>query len=294
MKKKIVFIASSPHSGSTLLELILCAHSEFIGLGEVFQLIDPMSNIMRELNENRCACGKMIDRCPFWIKAIREIENQPYLSLEEKYVILLDMAENVFGHGKFIVDSSKHPKALKIIQSVDDIHIYVIHLVKDVRAYAISWADRYRKSREYTLKNLIIKKGWKGILRYCKRNVMYSFHDWYWINKKIDNLIESNKFDSIRISYEELCFNLESIVQNICKFLDINYEESMLSIISSKSHNIGGNRMRLDSEKRKKIIYDYRWFYKNDWILPSLIFPYIMLYNNAITYEKKGKKLFEN
>jgi hypothetical protein len=39
--KKLVFIASLSHSGSTILDLILGGHSRFVGLGEIVRVLRP-------------------------------------------------------------------------------------------------------------------------------------------------------------------------------------------------------------------------------------------------------------
>ena len=71
----------------------------------------------------------------------------------------------------------------------------------------------------------------------------------------------------------------------IFTFLTINYyfsEGNMIHINKSKSHIIKGNRMRHQSEKNNKIIYDNRWFDDNKWLVPFILFRRIRNYNKKI------------
>jgi hypothetical protein len=56
---RVLYIASSGHSGSTLLEVMLGNHPAINSVGEVHRLsIFPYSRL--------CACGSVIAQCPYW------------------------------------------------------------------------------------------------------------------------------------------------------------------------------------------------------------------------------------
>ena len=54
--KKVVFISSLSHSGSTLLDLILGGHSRFVGLGEIRQVLDLESLEREKIGKVVCSC----------------------------------------------------------------------------------------------------------------------------------------------------------------------------------------------------------------------------------------------
>src|SRR5438270_2363933 len=60
-KPKLVYIASSGRSGSTVLELLLGAHSACWTLGEFHVL--PW---LLRTNVKPCGCGSPVAQCPFW------------------------------------------------------------------------------------------------------------------------------------------------------------------------------------------------------------------------------------
>jgi len=69
--KKIIYILSLGHSGSTLLDLLLSYHDKVIGLGEVYSVIgDKDSNL--EQTEDICSCGKQMSKCPVWSYSINK------------------------------------------------------------------------------------------------------------------------------------------------------------------------------------------------------------------------------
>jgi len=59
--KKVVYIASMGHSGTTLLDLVVGQHSKFVGLGEIFSVLDAGLGFTGLEHTKRkrapCSCG---------------------------------------------------------------------------------------------------------------------------------------------------------------------------------------------------------------------------------------------
>ena len=63
---KVIFVTSSSHSGSTLLDLMLNAHPEMISVGELKQL-GRFARLAKKKGAHRCTCGaESVWHCPFW------------------------------------------------------------------------------------------------------------------------------------------------------------------------------------------------------------------------------------
>jgi hypothetical protein len=60
-------VISSPHSGSTLLGIVLSGHPEVVFGGELFEIPEPGWNPTRP-----CSCGKLVGECPFWTRVRTE------------------------------------------------------------------------------------------------------------------------------------------------------------------------------------------------------------------------------
>jgi len=286
--KKVVFIASAPRSGSTLLELILSSHSKCFGIGEAYLLFDPYKCRINEINKELCGCGNYIDKCEFWKNKIEVIRFNRKRSLKNCYEIILSdktTLENI------VIDSSKLVRALKVLISIDNINLKIIHLVKDVRSFIVSQQDSYRR-RELSLKKVLKRAYISGAFRYLMKTRIFNAHYWYLKNLEIMHFVKKYRVPSIIVRYEDLCILPQKTLKNICRFLNLEFEEEMLDIRNAKSHNVFGNRMRFQKEKRTEILYDYRWFYKNEWLMPYVLFPYISALDRYF-YLKSQKDVFE-
>jgi len=166
---KVLYIAGSGRSGSTILCQILGEIDGFFCTGELSDFWD------RYLAENRmCACGKDFGACRVWSHII-EVGMPGILPSEaldiarlhmriartQQLPLLLVPALRVLVQGRLtgymthlgalyrairagtdcrvIVDSSKFPSYGWILGQVPGIEFFVVHLVRDPRAVAYSW-----------------------------------------------------------------------------------------------------------------------------------------------------------
>ncbi len=60
-KVRVLYVLSSPHSGSTILGIVLSGHPDVFYAGELFEIPDPAWNPDRS-----CSCGVSAAACPFW------------------------------------------------------------------------------------------------------------------------------------------------------------------------------------------------------------------------------------
>jgi hypothetical protein len=284
--RQLVYVAGAGHSGSTLLGMILSQHSRMIGLGEVHQVLreSRFSGIAftRE-KQARCSCGGMIDECVFWGEVARKIESASAASYAERYRILLDVFHKQFGEEAIPVDLSKGLEPLLALSKADlPIRISVIHLLKDVRAYAVSNLDRYRKLRS---RGISATRGTRGFLEtFVRRFMPFFFITWYRQNRRIKEGLARNGIESFQLGYEELCFAPDRSIGMLCEFLGTPSEATMLSPLeASNSHILRGNRMR-HREDRRVISYDTRWLYRNEWTISSALFRRIMKFNAEEVY----------
>ena len=123
---KVIYIAGTSHSGSTLLDLMLNAHPAIISVGEIFKLnrqLKPRGDKGRYVP---CSCGApSLWQCPFWSrvndhveqshgKSLVDFDVQGYGELDEApapNVAVFEAIAEVAGK-KIVVDSSKMPRRL--------------------------------------------------------------------------------------------------------------------------------------------------------------------------------------
>ena len=61
---KLIFIAGTNYSGTTLLSSILGCHPEVESLGQVFEIEDY------HRRGRKCMCGEEVPGCPFWSEVL--------------------------------------------------------------------------------------------------------------------------------------------------------------------------------------------------------------------------------
>ena len=98
----------------------------------------------------------------------------------------------------------------------------IIYLIRDGRAFCYSY-----------LKNKALSKG----------HLKEAANAWLsYINLVNEFSLRHPSIDLITVRYEDLCSNPHAALTKICNFLDLEFEEEMITELSE--HHIFGNRMR--------------------------------------------------
>jgi len=285
---RVIYIASLGHSGSTLLSLILGKHSCFAGFGTIADILLENQLEQRRQRGTICTCGSRIDECSFWRKVASKLEASVEHDIKAQYRKVLETVENEFGGNCIAVDSSKGIRPLKILHDTPNINVKVLYMIKDVRSYTVSMIDNAKRMRAKKVRNFIR-------LPDFARLSFYYFVLWYLKNKRIQLFLKKHNMQYFQLGYEELCLYPNLMIEKICNFLGEEPEPSLLSFLSfdnSRNHIMGGNRMRRQCAKQQ-LSYDNRWFYRNEWLLPALVFPNIMIFNKEQVYRNTRGTIWE-
>ena len=275
--KKLLYIASLPHSGSTLLDMMLGGHPSMIGLGEVARFLE------RDLENSRqsiCSCGERMENCVFWSRVASELTALSNSTLAEKYTIVFKVFDEVFGEECILVDSSKHLPQLDILHSTFSGEMAIIYLMRDVRSSVISRIDNLRR------------KGTPSLRHRLTALPTSIFWQWYTRNAKMQRFFRERNLSVFQLGYEELCLYPDVMMDKICEFLGESREPAMLSLQQSGSHVMRGNRMRYQ-EGKSEIRYDHRWFLRREWLWPAALFPHIMRYNSREVYRNNTEAIWQ-
>jgi Sulfotransferase family len=170
---KVLYVAGSGRSGSTILDRILGQLEGFFSVGELCNLWD------RGLLANRrCGCGTPVRDCPTWKSILAlgfgdpaEIDAARMVALRGRRVraryIPAALAARRGAHApgsdefldtlatlyravqhdtgcRVVVDSSKSPVYGRLLATLPSVDLHVLHLVRDPRATAWSWLRRKR------------------------------------------------------------------------------------------------------------------------------------------------------
>ena len=130
MVKKLVYIASLGHSGSTLLDLVLGSHSKYIGLGEIAQVLKDSKDDFLKTRKVRCSCGEFMNDCEFWSPVTTRIAASSNKDMTRLYEIVLDSFYEKYGANCIPVDSSKYIKPLSVLNTIRDVQLKIVNIKK--------------------------------------------------------------------------------------------------------------------------------------------------------------------
>jgi hypothetical protein len=283
-RPRVIYLAGLGRSGSTLIERLVGELPGTCALGEVVHLWH------RGLVHNeRCGCGLRFAECDFWgqvgdvafggwakvdplrIAALRAGVDRnrfvPLLAgpLPSGFRHMLDeyvsyyrrvyaAAGEVAGCDA-IVDSSKHPSLAFCLRKAAGFDVRVIHVVRDSRAVAYSWARRVTRpdaeSETYMrqLRPASSAAQWAGM-----NGVMH--------------LLERTETPMLRVRYEDVVREPRTALREIASFAALDSGKRALEFIEEDSsgswaeirpaHTVSGHRVRF-SRGRIRIRPDERW-----------------------------------
>lgn len=238
---QVAYIVSMTHSGSTLLDSLLGAHSEAIGIGEGFQLpsyakLNRLKSSKMKLG-NQCTCGaETIWQCPFWTaveealqsiasKSLRDLQlnSQDPQRFAEDNRLFYDAIAKVSG-ARVIVDSSKSINRYKRLRRSGFADVRPIFLLRDPRGQVYSIMKRTGTSE------------FLPALRYCKNTVRMILKLW--------------NDSPITVSYTSLSTKPRETLADVMRQLGLSIEDGQLDWSHTVRHNLAGNAMRAQSDVR--------------------------------------------
>ena len=244
---KVAFIASLPHSGSTLLDLMLNAHPEVTSVGELKQLGRYARFARKGRRKSRCTCGApSLMACDIWSsvselteratgRTISELNVEDYNDVESfdrDNVVLFESVSAVVGKN-YIVDSSKDVTRLKLLMEYRDLDVFPIFLLRNPKGQICS----FQKSK-WSLARMI----WNYVRT----------------NREIYGLLKNRPHAVIH--YEQLVQSPERTLSSLMQKLGLAFDRRQLQWATPVRHNVGGNRMRGRSSSVLKL--DDTWRHK--------------------------------
>lgn len=277
----LVYILSNGRSGTTLLDLLLGAHSRIWTVGEAQLLPWELVNSKRP-----CGCGQPFDTDPFWqevlssysadakgyhigyfrnrnhvgrvlrwshlpdllrgsVRSSWEAAADEYArSNHEFFQTVRSVAEDrVDDSVRWLVDASKDPYRLFWLQQCPQFDIRVIHLMKSPRAFVASAARPW----------LSEPAGIRKVVRFAAR----------WV---IENTIMARLCTTCfsphqvrQLRYEELAEQPEATMQALVDWLNLDYSRQLTRAFRDyENHAISGNAMRWRNSD-DEIRLDERW-----------------------------------
>ncbi len=270
MSVRVLYLAGSMRSGSTILGKILGNLDGFFDVGEIRQFWSRMC-----LGKKRCGCGTWLDACPFWAGILsglrqdgidiprvadlqsrlirtrkigrgltRKFHSRAAAEWEELAAATQRLYERVAAHcpGRTIVDSSKLPTHLMLLKELDGMELCVIHLVRDGRAVAYSWAKR-RESRS-------------GHRSACRSMLI-----WIVENALIKQMLRGHRHQTL-LRYEDFADRPEPTLAGALSRLELETDLGSLArgeLEILETHSVAGNNQVRFAGRSQQVVFDQSW-----------------------------------
>jgi hypothetical protein len=273
---KILYIAGSGRSGSTLLTNLLGQVPGIVGVGELYEIWGRGF-----IDHQLCGCSRDFPNCPFWTRVLalayskhgmpdpvemKDIATQmrrikrmfpiwasdAHRQRVQTYmtnIIRLYEAIHLASGSKVIVEESKLPTYALELLKARELDIHVLHLVRDSRAVAYSWR-RMRRRPEYPDDN-------PWMYRNSVAQSSYLWIMWNFLSERLGSITHRHY---LRLRYEDLVEEPARAILNILQFLEMpNPPLRLEELLEFKHtvHTVWGNPMRF--ERPISIRPDLEW-----------------------------------
>ena len=247
---QVIYIAGASHSGSTLLDMMLNAHPDIIGVGELLHINRVLYSKSGKVKATRCSCGAVgLLQCEFWSgvnQRIEETTGKPMAELNvndyrrgkgehEANSVVFRAISDVSGK-KFIVDSSKIPRRLQYLLQVEELNVYPIHLLRKPAGQIASVISQYG-----LVKSIFYHEAVHAQFRQMLKAIPHSV-----------------------VWYEDLVADPKGTLQRILAPAGLAFDPRQLSWAEQARHSFAGNHARLQT--KSELVMDQKW---NDILTPT-------------------------
>ncbi len=238
---KVIYLVGMGRSGSTLLDILLDAHSNVRALGGVRRLA-------HYARKHPCPCGaRSFYDCDFWGQVNSELERRLGRTLETLDVhakdpeifrrdnkTLFEVVSEVAGV-EYVTDNSKSVVRLRRLMAIPDLEVIPIHNLRDPRGRAVSV---HKRKQQIYIPNLTYSHRAARLYRLLRNE------------------------PHIVVNYEKLAADPQRYLEALMKRLGMEFEPQQLEWADLPHHNIGsadvlratdGSAIRPDIGWRQKL-----------------------------------------
>lgn len=262
--QRVLFVGGLGRSGSTLLELILAQSPDVCALGEVVHLWERAL-----LADESCGCGERFSACPFWVRVGEKafgswstVDAREVLALKARvdrtrhlprlarrrppaevheytdlYARIYRAAAAVSG-ADVVVDSSKHASLAYALHHAADLDLRVLHLVRDSRAVAHSWAKQVRRPEVRDAESYMPR------FSPLRTSLLYTVQ-----NAAFDRL--ARRRPVTRLRYEDLATDPAATIRAVRALAGLPDDAGATGVLAGEpvraAHTVAGNPLRFAS-----------------------------------------------
>ncbi len=266
----LVYIGAVGRSGTTLIERALASENQMVALGEMVHFWERSV-----LGNEPCGCGVPIRQCPTWTAIVaRAFGGWDYLDGEtirdwqrtadrnryipfliwprlgpKKFRVALDqftahlarlygaIATEV-GIDKVLIDSSKHPSYLFLLRHVAGVDVRLLHVVRDPRGVANSWAKVVPRSEVNGTQDMERLGPWHAGSRWTSHHLLFMLAGF---RRRSSRLV----YERFTNRPDELSDQVDALVSSDTGVYSPRWPQSHVSL--STDHTVSGNPVRFAS-----------------------------------------------
>lgn len=277
-KLRVVYVAGSGHTGSTLLAMLLNAHPQIVSVGETS--IKPKIRRRGDGATQKCSCGALIVECAFWQEVFRRVNDAGVDFSAHTWTNDYRLAQPVL-HRILSRDSGYKPIRLLQHWSADYLPVYRRHVhktdrvnVEFIRAVLqTAKADVFVDTSKHVLRlcrliaqpqldvNVItLVRDVRGYAASAKRrglSIMDAAETWRKDQEVIADVTRHLDPDhKFLLRYEDLCLAPEKLLGQLYRFCRVDDIDPVTSLLS-EDHHVIGNSMRFQGNIRPRL--DETW-----------------------------------
>ena len=286
---KVLFIVGSGRSGSTLLDVLVGQLHGFFSTGELHSLWQA-GLVERRL----CGCGSPVPECATWMSVLREVglegtagEGEAIEALRARSAARRRLAsadpaartayaEIIAGlyravartsSARVIVGSSKDAAASALLRDLKEVDAYFVHLIRDPRAVAFSWARR-KVASDRAGQPLMERFSARSVARAWRRENRAAMH------------LGRGAAPFLTVRYEDLVARPAEALERICRL--VGEEPDHAGFLHQRfarlgeNHTVSGNPIRL-SKGPVMLREDRQWVAAqrivDRWVVTAFTYP---------------------
>ena len=261
---KLIFIAGTNHSGTTLLSSILGCHPAAESLGQLFEIHDYHQH------GRKCMCGQAVPACPFWSEVLPGVGEHWHRGLGrfEPYPSEFSFNGPITGRLKLMrpikPDNVARYRAftLALLRSAARVSGKEVLVDASKHPHRLAWLVRSGVAAALDLRVVQVTRNGLGVMgSYMKRGQSAARGALAWRLRNDQVAQASQRYvpgRTTRLHYEELCGDPRAAVQRLCEEVGLPFHAGMLDFRGRTQHQVGGNPMRFSDEREIRLHEGWR------------------------------------
>jgi hypothetical protein len=278
-KLRVVYLAGSGHTGSTLLAILMQAHPRVISVGNT--AVNPKIRRRGKAAVQKCSCGAALAQCAFWQRVFQRVNEQGFefgasqwsndYRLEHRLLgRLLSSHSSYRGIRRLQYWAADHlPIYKRRVQHIGRVNVAFVRAVLDVGDADVFFDTSKRTVRltrllmlpELDVKVVRLVRDVRGYAASAKRRgqpIVGASHAWKHHQDVISEILhELPRERQMLLRYEDLCTGLEGTMLRLYAFAGVENIPPVTQL-SAGEHHVIGNSMRLKETIRVQLDESWR------------------------------------